>query len=49
VKRVTPDALEALAHAEHIKIEIDTEQNIAVAQLGSTVYYARLADPAATK
>jgi len=47
VKRQTMDQLEALAFAEHIQIEIDSEQGIAVATLGGVTYYARLDDVAA--
>jgi hypothetical protein len=47
VKRMTMIALEQLAFAEHIAIEVDNEQGIAVATLGYTVYYARLDDTAA--
>jgi hypothetical protein len=47
MKRLTMDALERLAFAEHIAIEVDNEQGIALTEFGGTVYYARLDDTAA--
>ena len=47
MKRLTLLALEQLAFAEHIAIEVDNEQGIALAEFAETTYYARLDDTAA--
>lgn len=40
MKRLTPDALEALAFAERRLIEFDDEQGIAVLTVGRETFYA---------
>jgi hypothetical protein len=40
MKRLSSDALEALAYAKHRPIEFDAEENIAVLTVGRDTYYA---------
>jgi hypothetical protein len=46
MKRMTMIALEQLAFAEHIAIEVDNEQGIALTEFAGCTYYARLDDTA---
>lgn len=46
MKRMSMEALESLAFAERLLIEVDAEQGIAVAEFGGCTYYARLDETA---
>lgn len=42
MKRLSPDALEALAYAKGREIEVDNEQGIALVTVEGVTYYAQL-------
>lgn len=45
MKRVTPEALDAIAWEHHRLIEVDEEQGVKVVQVGRTTFYADLVEP----